>query len=138
MNDEQLKQLYASIHTIASVGLSSNPAKESYDVAAYLKSQGYRLIPVNPAAQEILGEKVYRDLLSIPDKIDVVQLFRPSDEVPALVEQAISIGARVVWMQPGISNEAAAERARAAGLQVIENHCMRAEHMRLLGSPFYS
>jgi predicted CoA-binding protein len=138
MNDEQLKQLYASIHTIASVGLSSNPAKESYDVAAYLKSQGYRLIPVNPAAQEILGEKVYRDLLSIPDKIDVVQLFRPSDEVPALVEQAISIGARVVWMQPGISNEAAAERARVAGLQVIENHCMRAEHMRLLGSPFYS
>jgi predicted CoA-binding protein len=138
MNDEQLKQLYASIHTIASVGLSSNPAKESYDVAAYLKSQGYRLIPVNPAAQEILGEKVYRDLLSIPDKIDVEQLFRPSDEVPALVEQAISIGARVVWMQPGISNEAAAERARAAGLQVIENHCMRAEHMRLLGSPFYS
>jgi hypothetical protein len=131
MNDKQLKELYKSIKTIASVGLSSNPEKESYWITHYLQQQGYRLIPVNPTAKEIHGEKVYPDLTSIPDKVDVVQLFRPSEDVPPHVEQAIQIGVRVVWMQLGISNPEAAKKAEAAGLTVVMDRCMRAEHMRL-------
>ncbi|HJW83048.1 MAG TPA: CoA-binding protein [Anaerolineae bacterium] len=133
MNDAQLKRILESTRTIASVGLSSNPDKPSYGVVAYLQSQGYRIIPVNPAASEILGERAYPDLLSIPDAIDVVQLFRRAEDVPPFVEQAIQIGAKVVWMQEGIVNEAAAQQARQAGLQVVMDHCMRAQHRRLIG-----
>jgi predicted CoA-binding protein len=99
----------------------------------YLQEQGYRIIPVNPTATEILGEKVYPDLEAIPDKVDVVQVFRKSEDVPPVVDSAIKIGAKVVWMQEGISNEAAAQKAREAGLQVVMNACMRATHRRLLG-----
>ena len=133
MNDLMLKQILQTTRTIASVGLSSNPAKESYDIVSYLKSKGYRIIPVNPAADKILGEKSYADLTAIPDKIDVVQVFRRSEDVPPVVEQAIQIGAKVVWMQVGVSNAAAAETAQAAGLHVVMDRCMRAEHRRLLG-----
>jgi len=133
MNDAQLKRILESTRTIASVGLSSNPDKPSYGVVAYLQSQGYRIIPVNPAVTEILGEKAYPDLRSIPDAIDVVQLFRRAEDVPPFVEQAIQIGAKVVWMQEGIVNEAAAQQARQAGLQVVMDHCMRAQHRRLIG-----
>src|SRR3990172_1662093 len=104
MNEKQLKELYKTIQTIASVGLSANVEKPSFGIAYYLKQQGYRILPVNPTAKEIFGEKVYPDLLSIPEKVDVVQLFRRSEEVMPFVEQAIQIGARVVWMQEGISN----------------------------------
>ena len=131
MNDKQLKELYKTIKTIASVGLSANPEKPSWGITYYLKEQGYRIIPVNPTAKEVHGEKVYPDLLSIPDKVDVVQLFRPAEEVMPFVEQAIQIGAKVVWMQEGISNPEAAKKAEAAGLQVVMNRCMRAEHIRL-------
>ncbi|MBM2847781.1 MAG: putative CoA-binding protein [Anaerolineales bacterium] len=136
MNDKQLKELYKTIQTIASVGLSANVEKPSFGIVYYLQQQGYRIIPVNPTAPEILGQKSYPDLLSIPDKVDVVQLFRRSEDVPPFVEQAIQIGARVVWMQQGISNPEAAKKAEAAGLTVVMDRCMRAEHIRLFGSKF--
>jgi predicted CoA-binding protein len=132
--DEMMKEILTSTKTIASVGLSSNPTKSSNSVGAYLQRQGYRVIPVNPTADEILGEKTYPDLESIPEKIDVVQLFRRSEDVPPFVEGAIKIGAKAVWMQEGIVNEEAAQRAREAGLQVVMDACMRATHLRLIGS----
>jgi hypothetical protein len=129
-----LKNILISTRTIATVGLSSNPAKESHEIARYLQAQGYRLFPVNPTATEILGEKVYPDLLAIPEPVDVVQIFRPSEEVMPVVLQAIQIQARVVWMQAGIFNEAAAKEARAANLKVVQNQCMRAMHRLLIGA----
>ena len=133
MTDEQLKHILDTARTIATVGLSTNPDKPSYNIARYLVRHGYRVIPVNSSADEILGMKSYPDLTAVPDRIDVVQLFRPSEAVPPFVDQAIQIGAKVVWMQEGISNEAAAAKARAAGLQVVMDRCMRAEHRRLIG-----
>lgn len=136
MDDRQLKEILKNTRTIASVGLSSNPEKESYDIVSYLKEQGYRVIPVNPTAAEILGEKAYPDLASIPDKVDVVQIFRPPGDVPTLVEQAIKIGAKVVWMQIGTTNPAAAKMGELAGLQVVRDRCMRVEHRRLMRRRF--
>ncbi len=133
MNDAQMKRILETTRTIASVGVSSNPEKASYFVVNYLRDQGYRIIPVNPMANEVLGEKAYPDLLSIPDRIDVVQVFRSSEDVPPIVDQAIQIGAKVVWMQEGISNESAAAKARAAGLDVVMDRCMRQTHRRLIG-----
>ena len=133
-NDQMMKEILLSAKTIASVGLSSNQEKESYWIVSYLKEQGYHIIPVNPTASEILGEKVYPDLSSIPEKVDVVQVFRKPEDVPPVVDEAIKIGAKVVWMQEGIVNEEAAKTARAAGLQVVMNACMRATHRRLIGS----
>ena len=132
-NDQMLKDILLSAKTIASVGLSSNRAKESYGIVEYLKGQGYRIIPVNPTATEILGEKAYPDLESVPEKIDVVQVFRKREDVPPVVDSAIQVGAKVVWMQEGIVNEEAAEKARAAGLQVVMDACMRVTHRRLIG-----
>lgn len=132
-NDIMMKDILLSTKTIASVGLSSNPARESYGIVRYLKSQGYRVIPVNPTATEIMWEKSYPDLESVPEKIDVVQVFRKPEDVPPVVESAIKVGAKVVWMQEGIVNEEAAQKAREAGLQVIMDACMRANHQRLIG-----
>jgi len=132
-SDEEMKEILLSTKTIASVGLSSNMEKESYWIVSYLKDQGYRIIPVNPTATEILGEKAYPDLSSVPDKVDVVQVFRKSEDVPPVVDEAIKIGAKVVWTQEGISNEGAAQKARAAGLQVVMDACMRATHRHLIG-----
>jgi len=131
-NDQMKKEILLSTKTIASVGLSSNPEKESHGVARYLKEQGYRVIPVNPTTAEVLGEKSYPDLESVPEKIDVVQVFRKPEDVPPVVEGAIKVGAKAVWMQEGIVNEAAAETARAAGLQVVMDACMRDTHKRLI------
>lgn len=133
MNDTELRQLYQTMHTIATVGFSKDPDKPAGYIPEYLMAVGYHVIPVNPSATEIAGQKAYPDLLSIPDQVDVVQIFRPSAEVPPIVEQAIKIGAKVVWMQEGIVNEAAAKRARDAGLQVMMDHCMMVEHRRLFG-----
>ena len=133
-SDKEMKEILLSATTVASVGLSSNQEKESYWIAAYLKEQGYRIIPVNPTATEILGEKAYPDLSSVPEKVDVVQVFRKPEDVPPVVEEAIKIGAKVVWMQEGISHEEAAKKAREAGLQVIMDACMRATHRRLIGA----
>lgn len=132
-SDKVMKEILLSVKTIASFGLSSNQEKESYWIVSYLQEQGYRIIPVNPTATEILGEKVYPDLETIPDKVDVVQVFRKSEDVPPVVDSAIKIGAKVVWMQEGIVNEEAAQKARAAGLQVVMDACMRATHRRLIG-----
>ena len=136
--DDQLKHILKSTRTIASVGLSSNPGKESYGIAQYLKDHGYTVIPVNPTADEILGEKAYPDLATIPGKIDVVQLFRKSEDVPPFVDEAIQIGAKVVWMQEGIENAPAAAKAESAGLTVVMDRCMRAEHIRLIGENFHT
>jgi len=132
-NDQMLKGILLSAKTVASVGLSSNRAKESYGIAEYLKGQGYHIIPVNPTTGEVLGEKAYPDLESVPEKIDVVQVFRKPEDVPPVVDSAIKVGAKVVWMQEGIVNEEAAEKARAAGLQVVMDACMRVTHRRLIG-----
>ena len=132
-SDQMLKDILSSAKTVASVGLSSNRARESYGIVQYLKGQGYRIIPVNPTATEILGEKAYADLESVPEKIDVVQVFRKPEDVPPVVDSAIKAGAKVVWMQEGIVNEEAAAKARAAGLQVVMDACMRVEHRRLIG-----
>jgi uncharacterized protein len=132
-NDQMMKDILLSAKTIASVGLSSNQQKESYWIVSYLKDQGYRIIPVNPTADEILGEKSYPDLESVPEKIDVVQVFRKPEDVPPVVESAIKAGAKVVWMQEGIVNEEAAQKAREAGLQVVMDACMRVTHRRLIG-----
>ncbi len=134
MTDTELRQLYQTIHTIAAVGFSKDPDKPAGFIPEYLMSLGYHVIPVNPSASEIAGQKAYPDLLSIPEQVDVVQIFRASDQVPPIVEQAIQIGAKVVWMQEGIVNPVAAERARAAGLQVMMDHCMMKEHRRLFGT----
>src|SRR6185436_4318813 len=134
MNTDQiLREILLTSKTIASVGLSTNPAKESFGIVAYLKEQGYRIIPVNPTADEILGEKAYPDLASVPGKVDVVQLFRKSEDVPPFVDEAIAIGAKVIWMQEGIWNEEAARKAEAAGVTVVMDRCMRSEHRRLVG-----
>ena len=132
-SDHDLREILLSTKTIASVGLSSNQNKESYWIASYLQEQGYRVIPINPTADEILGEKAYPDLESVPDPIDLVQVFRRPEDVPPVVEDAIRVGAKVVWMQEGIVHEEAAQKAREAGLQVVMDACMRATHRRLIG-----
>jgi predicted CoA-binding protein len=134
-SDKMMKEILLSANTIASVGLSSNQEKESYWIVSYLKDQGYKIIPVNPTVDEILGEKAYPDLSSIPEKVDVVQVFRKPQDVPPVVDEAIKIGAKVVWMQEGIVNEEAAQKAREAGLQVVMDACMRATHRRLMIGP---
>jgi uncharacterized protein len=131
MNEtEVIDSILRESRTIVVVGLSDKPDRPSYRVARYLQTQGYRIVPVNPGLTEVLGERSYPDLASIPgpDPVDVVDIFRRSEDVPPIVEAAIARGARAVWMQEGIVNEAAAERARAAGLQVVMNLCMKKEH----------
>lgn len=118
---------------IAMVGLSSNPFRPSHFAAIYLLSEGYDVVPVNPREPEVLGRKSYPSLPEIPDAIEVVDIFRESSAVPALVEDAIAVGAKVVWMQLGVIHEAAAERARQAGLEVVMDRCMKIEHARFFG-----
>jgi predicted CoA-binding protein len=117
--------------TIAVVGLSSRPMRASYGVSEYMQSQGYRIIPVNPLESEVLGEKAYPDLDSVPEKIDIVDVFRRPEHVPEVVEAAIRIGAKAVWLQEGIVHDAAAERARAAGLEVVQDRCILKEHRKI-------
>jgi uncharacterized protein len=116
--------------TIAVVGLSSNPMRPSHEVSEYMQSAGYRIIPVNPNETEVLGEKSYARLEDVPEKIDVVDIFRQAVHVPAVVESAIRVGAKVVWMQLGIENEEAAEKASGAGLVVVEDACILIEHRK--------
>ncbi len=129
-SSDAVAQILRGVKTIAVVGLSSNPMRPSYGVAEYLKTAGYRIIPVNPNETEVLGEKAYARLEDIPEQVDVVDVFRRAEEVPAVAESAIRIGAKVLWMQLGIENGGAAERARAAGLVVVENACLLVEHKR--------
>ena len=134
LTDEDLKAILTRVKTIAVVGISTNPSRDSHRVAAYLKKNGYRVIPVNPGAEEILGEKSYPDLLSINEPVDVVDVFRRPEFVPEVADQAVKIKAKVLWMQLGVSNEEAADKARLAGITVVQDHCMMAEHARLIGS----
>jgi hypothetical protein len=132
--DEQMRQILESAKTIAVVGLSSRPERPAHSVPAYLQRKGYRIIPVNPTLEQALGERAYPDLVSMPETVDVVEIFRRSEDVLPVVEQAIEIGARAIWMQEGIVNEEAADRARRAGLVVVMDACMRVAHQRLFGS----
>lgn len=116
--------------TIAVVGLSSNPARPSYGVTEYMQGSGYQIIPVNPNETDVLGEPSYASLAEVPQKIEIVDIFRRPEEVPPVVEAAIRAGAKVIWMQQGIANQAAAERARAAGLTVVMDACILIEHKR--------
>ncbi|HEV3374775.1 MAG TPA: CoA-binding protein [Candidatus Acidoferrum sp.] len=127
---DPILEILKNCKTVAVVGLSSNRARPSHGVAQYIKSAGYRIIPVNPNEKEVLGEKSYARLEDVPEKIDVVDIFRRAEEVPAVVESAIRVGAKVVWMQLGIENAGAAEKARAAGLIVVEDACMYVEHKK--------
>jgi len=127
------EEILKSSCVIAVVGLSPKSDRPSYGVARYLKEHGYRIIPVNPQAKEILGEPSYPDLASIPEPVDVVDIFRRSEEVPDIVDQAIKIGAKAVWMQEGVINEQAAAKAREAGVVVVMDMCMKKEHQRMRG-----
>ncbi len=118
---------------VAIVGASTNPRRPSCRVASYLTKHGYNVILVNPDAREIMGKTAYPDLSSVPDKVEVVDIFRRPEEVMPVVDEAISVGARAVWMQEGVINEEAAARARGAGLLVVMDKCIRKEHMRLTG-----
>ncbi|MCC7161842.1 MAG: CoA-binding protein [Anaerolineae bacterium] len=117
---------------IAVVGLSSNPRRPSYEVASYLQANGYRIIPVNPKETEVLGEKAYPDLTSVPTPVDVVDIFRRPEFVPEIVRQAIAKGVKVVWMQPGAENYDAADTAQTAGIQTVVGMCLRVQHHRAL------
>ena len=137
MSQNQIKEILEKYRVIAVVGLSQDPGKDSHKVSAYLKQHGYRIIPVNPYAKEVLGEKSYSSLLEIPSEvkknIEIVDIFRPAEEVLLIVEQAIKLKALngkpfVIWMQLGIVNEASAEKARRAGLIVVMDKCMMVEH----------
>jgi predicted CoA-binding protein len=116
---------------IAVVGLSSDPGQASYGVAKYLQEHGYKVTPVNPNETEVMGRKAYADLSSLPEAPEVVQIFRRPEFVPEIVEQAIEVGANVIWMQEGIVHEEAAARARKAGLEVVMDRCMRSVHRRM-------
>ncbi len=127
---QTIEKILRTAHTIATVGLSDDPDKPSHRVPSYLQQNGYRIIPVNPRLETALGERAYASLSDVPEAIDVVQVFRRSDQVGPIVDEAISAGAKAVWMQLGIADEDAAAKARAAGLDVVMNQCMKVQHMR--------
>jgi predicted CoA-binding protein len=127
---DPIMEILQKYKTIAVVGLSSNPARTSFEVTQYMQGAGYRIIPVNPNEKEVLGEKSYARLEDVPLKIEIVDVFRRAEDVPPVVGSAIKVGARVLWMQSGIENAAAAEQARAAGLIVVEDACVLVEHRR--------
>ena len=131
--DDQMRRLLQGALTIAVVGLSAQPEKDSHRVARYLQDHGYRIIPVNPGAAEILGEKAYASLLDIPPEItiDIADIFRRPSEVKPVVDEAVRRGIKAVWMQEGVVHEAAAERARQAGLDVVMDRCILKEHCQL-------
>ena len=132
-DSEKIRRILARSKTLAIVGLSAQWHRPSYFAAKYMQEHGYRIIPVNPMYDEILGEKCFKSVRDIPGPVDVVDCFRKSAEIPALAEDAIAIGAKVLWMQIGVKSEAARARAEAAGLEVVENRCVKIEHGRFFG-----
>jgi hypothetical protein len=141
LSQEEIKSILEKYRNVAVVGLSRDQNKDSYRVANYLQSVGYHIIPVNPFADELLGKKSYKNLLDVPGAIEVVDIFRPAEEVPVIVEEAIqlknrAVSPKVVWMQLGIVNKEAARRAREAGFKVVMDRCMMGEHKRLVGKMF--
>ncbi|MGO9553455.1 MAG: CoA-binding protein [Syntrophobacteraceae bacterium] len=131
--DRDLRNILCSSRTIAVVGISAKDESPSHKVAKYLIGQGFKVIGVNPKCDEVLGAKCYPDLKSIPEHVDVVDIFRRPDALAGVVDEAISIGAGAVWMQLGLENEEAAQKARSAGLSVVMNKCLKIEHARLSG-----
>lgn len=131
--DEELRRILTMSRTLAVVGLSDRPERDSNEVARYLRSQGYRIVPVNPALEKVLGERSYRSLTEIPSdlRVDLAVIFRRSEAVPPIVDEAIARRIPAVWMQLGVEHHEAAERARAHGLAVVENACTMATHRRL-------
>ena len=126
---DTIRQILADCRTIAVVGASSNPARASNHVASYMKAQGYRVIPVNPNEQTVIGEPAYPSLTAVPGLIDLVDIFRRSEDVLPIVEEAIARGAKAIWMQEGVVNEAAAQLAREAGLHVVMDRCWLKDHV---------
>ena len=126
---DTIRQILADCRTIAVVGASSNPGRASNHVAAYMKAQGYRVIPVNPNEQTVIGEQAYPSLTVVPGPIDLVDIFRKSEDVLPIVEEAIARGAKAIWMQEGVINEAAAQLAREAGLAVVMDRCWLKDHV---------
>jgi predicted CoA-binding protein len=129
MSDE-IGEILHKTKIVAVVGLSDNPGRPSYHVAEYMQEHGYRIIPVNPFVSEVLGERSYASLRDVPVPVDMVDIFRKSEDVPPIVDDAIAIGARVIWMQEGVIHEGAAAKARAAGLNVVVDRCVLKEHAR--------
>jgi predicted CoA-binding protein len=125
-----IQRIFDECNTIAVVGLSSDPRRPSHGVAAYMQRQGYRIIPVNPNETEVLGAKAYPTLADVPEKIDLVDIFRRSDEAGKAVDEAIAVGAKAVWLQDGVIDNLAAQRALAAGLLVVMNRCWLRDHVR--------
>lgn len=125
-----IKEILETYRTLAVVGLSSHTWRPSYSVSRYMQNNGYRIIPVNPHESEVLGEKAYPTLDDVPEPFEIVDIFRRAEYVPDIVEAAIRRNARVIWMQQGVIHEAAAARARAAGLEVVMDRCILQEHMR--------
>lgn len=128
----EIADLLRTAKTIAVVGLSHKKWRASHGVSGFMQRQGYRIIPVNPHETEVLGEKAYRDLGDVPDKVDIVNIFRRPEFVPEIVDTAIRIGARAVWMQEGVVHEGAARKAKEAGLLVVMDHCILKEHRRFI------
>ncbi|MGI9072502.1 MAG: CoA-binding protein [Bryobacteraceae bacterium] len=133
MNDTQVAELLREAKTIAVVGLSSNRMRSSFGVARFLQRQGYRIIPVNPNETEILGERAYVRLRDVPDDVDIVNIFRRSEKVPEVIDDALQKGTRCIWMQEGVINNAAAQKAESVGVPVVMNRCILKELARLLG-----
>ncbi len=133
MKEEEVKKILSNFKTVAVVGISPKEDRASHIVASYLKSKGYHIIPVRPDGEEILGEKVYHSLADIPKEIEVevVDIFRKSEDVPPIVDEAIRRGTKVVWMQEGVIHKEAGEKAEKAGLKVVMDHCMKKEHQKL-------
>src|SRR6185312_10086115 len=132
-DSDKVRRILKGSRTVAVVGLSAQWHRPSFFAAKYLQEHGYRVIPVNPGYETILGERSYKRLADIPEKVDVVDCFRKASEIPALAEEAIAIGAKVLWMQLGVINQSAADRAQAAWLEVVMDRCMKIEHGRLFG-----
>jgi predicted CoA-binding protein len=130
---DEIDRILAESRTVAVVGMSPRPERPSHYVAKYLMEQGYDIVPVNPQVDEVLGLKSYPDLTSIPRQVDLVDIFRRSNQVPPIVDEAIDIGAKFIWMQDGVIHEGAAAKARAAGLPVVMDNCTLREHSRRFG-----
>lgn len=128
---DEIRNILITSRTIAVVGLSDNPERSSYQVAAYLQAHGYRILPVNPKITSVLGEKAFPSLAAVPEPVDIVDVFRQPDAIPGIVAEAIAKGAKVIWMQEGLAHNAAADQARAAGLQVVMNKCLLKEHRKI-------
>lgn len=128
---DEIKEIFDESKIIAIVGMSDKPERESYQVGEYLQNQGYKIIPVNPTKDEILGEKSYPDLKSIPEKVDIVDIFRKMEAIPGVVEEAIAIEPKTVWLQLGLAHKVSAEKVRLAGIKMVQSKCTKIEHRKL-------